>query len=159
MRVYVIRHAAAASREEYDSDFDRPLTKKGIATMKLVAARLASAGIRPERIFTSPLIRAVETAEIVAEALEEKVPVEECDELATGSAADVVSLLADTGLDEVAVVGHEPQLGEVVALMVAGNTDEIVDMKKASVACVDFDGSAAAGQGVLAWHVIPKILK
>ena len=58
-----------------------------------------------------------------------------------------------------AIVGHEPQLGEVVSLMVVESDEPVVDMKKASVACIDFEGPVVAGQGVVAWHLVPQVVE
>jgi phosphohistidine phosphatase len=160
MKVYVIRHAAAADEADYDRDEERPLTKSGKATMKSVARLLTELAIAPGRIYTSPLLRARETADITAKALGKGGPVEEAGQLAPGHApVEVVSMLAESGLDEAAVVGHEPQLGKLVSLMVAGSDTPVVDMRKASVACVEFDGPAAAGGGVVAWHIVPEIAR
>lgn len=160
MRVYVIRHAAAAQRGAYANDNDRPLTGDGIARMKRVAKGLAALGIKPEPIYTSPLVRAKETAQIVAKALGGGAALEEADVLRPGvGASEVVTFLAKAKGDEAAIVGHEPQLGEVVALMVTGKTAPIVDMKKAAACAVDFEGAPAAGKGVIAWHAVPAVFE
>lgn len=160
MKIYVIRHAASADEADYDRDEERPLTKPGKATMKSVSRLLVELAIAPGRIYTSPLVRARETADIVAKALGKGASVKEARELAPGRAAvEVVEMLADSGLDEAAVVGHEPQLGRLVSLLVTGADAPVVGMRKSSVACIEFDGPAAAGGGVLAWHITPEIAR
>ena len=160
MIVYVVRHAAAAERGAGKPDAERPLTQEGIARMKAVARGLCKVGIAPAVIYTSPLVRARQTADILAKALGKDWEATDCEALAPGhTALEVIEFLAKEGGDEAAIVGHEPQLGEVVALMVTGRPKETVDMKKASVACVQFDGRPAAGGGVILWHIVPSIIE
>jgi phosphohistidine phosphatase len=128
--------------------------------MKRVARGLCQIGIAPHVVYTSPLVRARETADILAKALGSGAAVCDCDELAPGhSPKDVLDFLRKQDSAEVAVVGHEPQLGDLVALMITGATKAVVDMKKASAACVEFEAKPAAGRGVLAWHVVPEVIE
>jgi phosphohistidine phosphatase len=160
MIVYVIRHAAAAERGALGSDAERPLTKEGVARMKTVAGALCAIGATPSVIYTSPLVRARQTADIFAKALTGDRPIKECEVLRPGhSPAEVVEFLAKECAGDVAVVGHEPQLGDLVALMVTGRTKEVVDMKKASACCVEFDNRPAAGKGHIVWHLVPGIIE
>jgi len=159
MRVYVIRHAAAGQAGDYPNDEERPLTRKGIDCMKVVAKGLAKIGVAPKKIYTSPLVRAKQTAEIVRKAVGKSADFEERDELKPGHApAEVIAFLTDEGIEEAAIVGHEPQLGELVSLMVVESDEPVLDMKKASVACIDFEGPAEPGQGVVAWHLTPAVV-
>ena len=158
MTVYVIRHAAAELAHP-SGDAARRLTPDGVKRMKKVARALSSIGVRPEIIYTSPLARARETAEIVASALGET-DVVECEHLAPGHApASVIDFLRHAKCRSAAVVGHEPQLGELVALMLCGSSRSVVDMKKASVACVEFDGPVGPSKGLLSWHLVPSIVE
>ncbi|MHC4713563.1 MAG: phosphohistidine phosphatase SixA [Planctomycetota bacterium] len=158
MNVYVVRHAAAAPRGDYASDAERPLTEKGVADVELVAAALVSAGVELDAVYASPFVRARQTGDIIAAAT--GCPVSLTDGLASGhSAKEVVAVLADLPGESVAIVGHAPQLDEVVALLVTGKSRAVVDMKKGAVACVEFEGKVRAGKGVLAWHVVPKLVK
>ncbi len=160
MRIYVVRHAAAGQPGSYTNDEERPLTDKGVAQMRLVARGLAALEIDPRAVFSSPLVRARQTADILARALGKKTRVAEADVLAPGHApAEVVEFLAEEDVDEIAIVGHEPQLGNVVSLMVAGSDEPVVDMKKAAVACVEFEGKVEPGQGCVAWHLVPSVIE
>jgi len=159
MLVYVVRHSTAAAREAFERDDDRPLTEDGIKKMKAVAKGLCAMGAAPDTVYTSPLVRARQTAEILVKALAGGPVVEDYRALVPGRAArDVMGFLAKQKAKTVAVVGHEPQLGELVSLMVTGGTDETVDMKKAAVSCVEFEGAPAAGEGILLWHIVPSIV-
>lgn len=159
MLVYVVRHAEAAPREDYPRDEDRPLTERGRVLIGTVAEALEALGASPSPVYTSPLVRARETAEIVASRLG-GARVDEVEALAGGhEAREVIDFLAGVRFTEVAVVGHAPQLDEVVSLMIAGSCDKTVDISKASVACVAFDGEVRAGRGVLKWHLVPKVVE
>ncbi len=158
MKVYVVRHAAAAPRGDYAVDAERPLTEGGVADVELIAAALVSAGIEIDAVYSSTFVRARQTGDIIAAAM--GCPVSLTDQLASGhSAREVVAALADFPEANVALVGHAPQLDEVVALLVTGKSRAVVDMKKGAVACVEFEGSARSGKGLLAWHLVPKLVK
>lgn len=159
MLVYVVRHGTAGERGDYDDDFKRPLTRDGAARFKTVARALADIGIMPEKIFTSAYLRARETADMLAHAIHREV-VEDRKELDVGHAPeDVLDLLCDAQLGEVALVGHEPQLGHVISLMVAGAQTDIVDLKKSSVTAIEFEGRCGAGKGVILWHLVPSVIE
>ncbi len=160
MLVFVIRHAAAATSGSFARDCERPLTNDGIERMKRVAKGLKKIGVEVQSVFSSPFVRARETAEIVAKEIMAKPQVTECAELAGGRGAkEALGFIAKTNAEQIAVVGHEPQLGDLVSLMVAGNSKTIVDMKKASVSCVECEGKAAAGEGILLWHLVPSVVE
>lgn len=159
MLVYVVRHAEAAPKQDYPRDEDRPLTKTGAARTKTVAEALEALGASPSTVYTSPLVRARQTAEIIATQLG-GARLDEVEALGSGhEAREVIEFLAGVDVDEAAVVGHAPQLDEVVSLMISGSLDKTVDMSKASVACVRFDEEVREGRGVLKWHLVPKVVE
>jgi len=159
MLVYVVRHSTAAAREAFQRDDDRPLTDDGIKKMKMVAKALRATKPGIEVLYTSPLVRARQTADVLVKVLAKGVTREDCSALAPGHPArDVIRFLAKEKAGTVAVVGHEPQLGQLVSLMVTARTQVVVDMKKAAVSCVEFDGAPAAGEGVLLWHIVPSVV-
>jgi len=161
MRLVLMRHADAGDADpaRWPGDRERPLTDVGRREHARVAAALHRMGVTFDRILTSPLARARETAEIVASALGET-DVVECEHLAPGHApASVIDFLKHAKCRSAAVVGHEPQLGELVALMLCGSSRSVVDMKKASVACVEFDGPIGPSKGLLSWHLVPSIVE
>lgn len=157
MIVHVIRHGAAEASNP-GGDPERRLTAEGIERMKHVAKALEKAGAAPKVILTSPLVRARETAEIAAKALE--CGTEDCAQLAPShSADDVIEALAGRKESEIALVGHEPQLGNMVGLMVTGIARQVVDMKKAAATRIDFDGPPRRAGGVIVWHLIPAVVE
>lgn len=117
MKLILVRHAAAMERSEDIPEEQRYLTAEGRAFLRKTARTMLRNGVEPSLILTSPLTRAVQTADILAETLSFIGPVILRNELAPGF--DLVSLrklLADyPQVDELVVVGHEPDLGAIVS--------------------------------------------
>ena len=159
MRLLIIRHAAAvASGTPGIADDDRPLTPKGKARFRAAAKGLARIVARPDVLLTSPLPRARETAEIAARAFERLEPRIE-PALASGRVDQIVAALATTPRDAtVAVVGHEPVLGALLARLVGAPLGEAFAFKKGGAALVDLPAGPLAG-GRLIWFVKPRILR
>jgi phosphohistidine phosphatase len=139
-RVYLVRHAKA-EKEHPDGDGARRLTAEGRERFRRLLSGL-SGSLAVARILTSPLARARETAELLAAAT--GAPVEEEEALASGrsSGRDLLALARGAG-DGAALVGHNPELAEAVALA-AGRGEEV---KPGAVAAVDF----RPGGPALAW--------
>jgi phosphohistidine phosphatase len=155
MIVYFIRHGIAEEAEAWrGSDAERPLTEKGRGRMSIIAACLADLGIEPDAILTSPLVRARQTAEIIAKRLRGKA--EDDERLAGGFDLERLGAILEerAGADSLMLVGHEPTMSAVIGHAV-GDAD--VEMKKGAVACVEFSDSASP-RGRLLWLVPPKIL-
>jgi len=115
VRLYLVRHAEAASGEPDDL---RPLTAAGRETARALGARLAAEGARPEAVLSSPLLRARETAAELCRALG---CTSEADErLAPGATADDVRAAVESRGEEVIVVGHQPDCGEIAAALSGG---------------------------------------
>jgi phosphohistidine phosphatase len=117
MDLYVIRHAVAEPRREDLPDADRALTDKGRSRFTRGVRGMGRLGIRFERVLHSPWRRAMETAELL-------VPLLDGTSRVTNLLAESPTgrLLEELGGDAVAVVGHEPWLGELVAWLVIGDT-------------------------------------
>jgi phosphohistidine phosphatase len=115
VRLFLVRHAEAASGEPDDL---RPLTAAGRETARALGARLAAEGARPDAVLSSPLLRARETAAELCRALGCK---SEADErLAPGATADDVRAAVAGRGDEVVVIGHQPDCGEIAAELSGG---------------------------------------
>ncbi len=119
MRLYVVRHAEAVDARPGLTEFDRYLTADGRRGFRKTADRLVEQGGRPEVILTSPLVRAVQTAEILAERMDFEGPVAAWSGLAPGCGwKEWEEILAANGsVSELAVVGHEPDMGTLVATL------------------------------------------
>jgi phosphohistidine phosphatase len=156
----LVRHGLAGERgPQWPDDRLRPLTAEGRAKMKAAAAGLATL-IAPQLILTSPLVRAAQTAEIVADALP-GVPVRTCDALANGDHAALLAEAAAAGDGALVVaVGHEPSISEALSWLLTGDASAATfDVKKGAAALVTFAGAPAAGAGTLEWLLPPKTLR
>jgi phosphohistidine phosphatase len=158
MHLYLIRHAAAASLDEagVEGDAERPLTEAGRKQCPRVAQALRRLGVKLEYLLTSPLLRAKQTAEGIVGAWGEGAPaVTLCEELAPGNKKrKLVREVLALGAESVALVGHNPDLSELVGWLI-GDKGVSIDLAKAGVACIEFQGSPGKGSGTLAWMVNP----
>lgn len=142
MRLYLVRHGIAVSRQDpaCPPDPERPLTPKGLARTKEVARGLAELGVHPRVMITSPLLRAVQTAEIFCEGLD--FPVSKLRRSETLVPACKPGLLfaelARAKSTEVMCFGHAPNLDDVIALA-AGRGNPFTALKKAGVAILELE--------------------
>lgn len=157
MRLYFLRHGIAAERDAWQGDdFDRPLTDEGRKRMAREAKTIAQLGLDLDAIITSPLVRAVQTAEIVAEALRmPKAPVADERLGPDFDTRQLAAIQADHPEDgAIMLVGHEPTMSETIGRLIGAAR---VDLKKGALACVELpDGSSSAGE--LLWLAPPKLL-
>jgi len=121
VKLYLVRHAEAIERSATTPDGSRFLTTKGRVSFRKIARRARKAGAAPGVIFTSPLLRSVQTAEILAERLKHKGEVVVAGELSPGFDLRALrALLAGAGNPaEAAFVGHEPDLGGIAAALMS----------------------------------------
>lgn len=161
MDLYVIRHADAAPLGEggITRDSDRPLTKKGEEQAKRLATGFQNQGIRLGMVLTSPLVRARQTAEGMLQAWPNPAPeLRVCEELAPGGKRRKLSrFLRELGSNPVALVGHQPDLGEFVAWLIGSKKAEL-DLAKGGIAFVLCEREPGKGRGRLAWLVTPEWL-
>ncbi|MGE3077290.1 MAG: phosphohistidine phosphatase SixA [Dehalococcoidia bacterium] len=157
MQLCLIRHAIAVERDEFDGpDAKRPLTADGRQRMREAAEGLSTL-FRPEVILTSPLLRAQQTAEIVAKAC--AAPIQVLDALGTGEHREVLAECAALGKSRVALVGHEPWMGELLSLILTGSEQGmLVVFKKGAAALVDVE-TPGWGLGHLEWMMQPGALR
>ena len=138
MELYLIRHGIAADREAYANDEERPLTDKGRQKTDKVAKQLRQKGLHFDLILTSPLVRARETAAILLD-VGLSSQVEEFTSLAPdGDINTWVSWLKEWQQNAksdrcIALVGHQPDLGNWAETLVWGEAKEKLVLKKAGV--------------------------
>jgi phosphohistidine phosphatase len=157
--LYLIRHAIAEERgEAWSDDTKRPLSSVGIARMRKSAVGLARL-CEIDVVLTSPLVRAKQTAEIVANAFTPRLPMVIAESLAPGGTYRAVleDLEKQSRRSSIALVGHEPGIGELAARLIGSRHP--LQFKKGAVCRVDVETLPPAGSGALAWFVTPGILR
>jgi phosphohistidine phosphatase len=160
MQVWLIRHAVAAEREEFNGpDEARPLTAKGERQFRSFIDWLVEQTTTPSVIVTSPLVRAAQTAEIARKGLGlKKKDVSESQILSPGAEPQALVELARQSspsiVSTVALVGHEPDLSRAVSAFIGGGE---IAFGKGFVAAIDFPEEPALGAGRLCWFVGPKL--
>lgn len=160
---YIMRHGIAVTRSSagFPDDAKRPLTPEGKEKMRQISAGLKRAGFDPDWIVSSPLVRAVETAEIVGETLGSNVPLEFCDALRPGGSAEaLIAFLAKRpNRKRVLVVGHEPDLGEMAARLVGAGLHANLPFKKGGCCLITFDSFPPKSPGRLVWWLTPRLMR
>jgi phosphohistidine phosphatase len=159
--LYIVRHGIAVGHGAPGiPDDERPLTSKGEKRMREIARGLRRLDLKLDRIVTSPLPRARATAEIVAGVLDAESILETASALQVGaSAATIQKWLRGRTEDRVMIVGHNPALSDLVALLVTGATHPLFcNLKKGGVAALR---KAAAGPDRydLVWLATPRLIR
>jgi phosphohistidine phosphatase len=158
--LYLIRHGVAAERgDDYPDDSKRPLTNRGIARLRKEAKALDALGVEFDQIVTSPLVRTRQTADVLAESMKSKPPVSTADALApAGTPAAVIQELGKhMRKGRIALVGHEPNLGELAGRLIGARAP--LEFKKGAVCRIDFEVLPPKGVGHLRWFVTPRMLR
>jgi phosphohistidine phosphatase len=160
LELYLIRHGVAAERgSDYPDDSKRPLTSDGISRLRKEAKALAELDVDFDQIIASPLVRTKQTADIFAQALPSHPTVVLSDALAPAGTPSAVfqELGKHMRRARIALVGHEPNLGELAARLIGARTP--IEFKKGAICRIDFEVFPPKGTGVLRWFVTPKILR
>lgn len=164
MHLLVIRHAIAEDRDAYAatgaSDDERPLTSFGKRRMRRNAEGLRRAVPQIDLLAASPLVRAQQTARILATEYG-VTEIETVESLAPDRhPRELMTWLAKQSPDAtVAVVGHEPHVGRLVSWCLAGVDDSAVTFKKGGAALIEFAMKPAARKGRLHWLLTPAQLR
>ena len=160
LELYLIRHGVAAERgSDYPDDSKRPLTSDGISRLRKQAKALAQLDVEFDQIIASPLVRTKQTADIFAQALPSSPPVVLSDSLAPAGTPSAVfqELGKHMRRARIALVGHEPNLGELAARLIGARTP--IEFKKGAICRIDFEVFPPKGTGTLRWFVTPKMLR
>ena len=161
MDLLVLRHGEAGRRPNLaTSDFKRSLTVEGKREIVEISNGLKALDIELDYIFTSPLLRAKQTAEIVAKSLKYKNKIEELGSLKPeGNRLEFYSALSKLKQDSIVlVVGHEPYLSEMMGEAISKSECRI-DLKKAGLARMRVLQTLPKVKGELRWLLTPKQLK
>ncbi|MGZ8386125.1 MAG: SixA phosphatase family protein [Nitrospira sp.] len=162
MDCILIRHGIAVEPDEWEgAEENRPLTEKGKKRVKQAAVGLAALECKPTHLFTSPFVRAYDTARILRTVVCPVLKVETREELAVGAKPEQLVVLLNTlpSNSVVVCVGHEPQLGEAVSLLLCGKAFPNFPLKKAGAACIEAEGNIKPGQARLRWWLPPMQLR
>lgn len=152
MRLYFLRHGDADWPNWDRPDDERPLTERGKKEMRKVAKFLRALDISLDDILSSPLVRARQTADIVADRF--KLHVREQEALAGGfNVSRLKELVQNYPVDNLMIVGHEPSFSSVIGELTGGDCK----LSKGGLALVDLDEKQMKGR--LLWLFPPKIAK
>ncbi len=159
MVVYFVRHGIAEEGASMDDDLRR-LSEDGRARTVQVGRGLRAIGCEPELMACSPLARAEETAEILADQLRVSLPPSPLPCLRPGgNFAEFMSWLEQLDVGSVMVVGHMPDIAEFAQRCMTGRILFSMTFKKAAACCVEFEEEPAAGRGRLEWLMQPGQLR
>jgi phosphohistidine phosphatase len=165
VKVLVVRHAIALDKAEAQRvgmpDSERPLTREGRERMKAVARGLGKRVPDVSVIFTSPWLRATETAELLRRRYSEIGWVQSEALLPGAEPSALASALSEHGYDGVlAVVGHEPHLSGWVSWCLTGDTRPILELRKGGACLLRFPTDVVApAQAQLLWLTTPGIAR
>jgi phosphohistidine phosphatase len=160
LELYLIRHGIAAERgPDYPDDSKRPLTGKGMAALRKSAKGLSELEISFDLIITSPLVRTKQTAEIFSELLHGKPAVVQSDALAPAGtpAAVIQEVVKHARKPRIALVGHEPNIGELTARLIGARSP--IEFKKGAICRIDFAVLPPKSLGQLRWFLPPRLLR
>jgi phosphohistidine phosphatase len=162
LNLYFIRHAVAHKRDadRWPDDARRPLTPEGEERFRRAAGGILRLVPDVGAVLSSPFVRAWRTAEI----LEQRgwpAPIS-CEELEPNypphEVLDAFARYPDA--ESVAIVGHRPQLHELVSYLLTGDAEGArVQIKKGGAVCLSFDSMPGPGMGYLEWLLTPKALR
>ncbi|MCU1259106.1 MAG: putative phosphohistidine phosphatase, SixA [Bryobacterales bacterium] len=158
MQVYILRHGIAEGHTARRRDSDRALTNEGTKKLASVLKVAGKAGVAPSLILTSPYVRARQTAEMAAEALNCPKPPLDIDSLVPHSSPQAVwNDVRDHRTEEALLLaGHEPLLSQVVGYFLAVPALQF-DFKKGALVAMTIDNFRGEPHGVLQWILTPRL--
>lgn len=159
IKLYLIRHARAEARSDRWPDDDvRPLSDDGRERFRAAVRGLERLGVSFDYVVSSPLVRASQTAALL-EPLARHADTATLDALRPGRRPTVAlrALASIEGVGRMAVVGHEPGLGALLACLLGASRP--VPFRKGAVACLDVPRLSLAAAGTLRWFAPPSVLR
>ena len=162
-QLFIMRHGIATDRSgRYASnDAKRPLTPRGRKRTEQIATGLLSLGYGFDWIVTSPLVRARETAEIVASSTRKDTPLDQCPALRPGGSYDDLLSFLDKKPNSrrVLLVGHEPDLSTMASRLIGAGPAANLIFKKGGCCLIHCDASPSQSAGRLVWWLTPRLLR
>jgi len=164
MNLYILRHGIAVERGDpgFKTDADRPLLPKGRRQLGQIAAALRNMDVNFELILSSPFLRARQTAEIVARSFKAKKRLAFSDALTPdGDPKVLIRQLNELAPapENVLLVGHEPYLSRLVALLISGGETAGLELKKGGLCKLEAEALRSGRCATLAWLLTPKQMK
>lgn len=161
MNLYLLRHGIAVdpSVPDFAKDAERPLTPKGRRRLLQITQAMMALKISFDVILSSPYVRAAQTAEIVAKSLKRRKQLRFTEELMPGGNPKLlIQLITELRPrpKNILLVGHEPYLGKLIALLTAGNTSMEIDVKKGSLCKLETDTLSYARCATLVSLLAPR---
>ena len=164
MELLIIRHAIAEDRALFATrnpdDDQRPLTTRGIQRMRKATSGLTRLLPELDHLASSPLTRAAQTADLLAERYPRARRVT-LPELAPGGDRDALAerLASHDNGDRIALIGHEPDLSELIAWLCCGSEFGFLHFKKGAAALLNLVGRPGTAGAELQWALTPKQLR
>ncbi|MBZ5672527.1 MAG: histidine phosphatase family protein [Acidobacteriia bacterium] len=161
--LYLMRHGIAGKPvgATFGQDFRRPLTAEGAEKVRKIGEGLKRLGVKPDWIVTSPLVRSLQTADLLATILSPVFPVSTSDSLRPGCSAEgFIPLLADhPKRKKVLAVGHEPDLSQLAARLIGSDAAGRFSLKKGGCCLISLSKVPPTSFGQLVCWVTPRILR
>ncbi len=160
IHLYLLRHAIAEERGSAWPDDDvRPLSREGIRKFKQASRGLARALPKVDTLLTSPLVRAYQTAEILAHALPAAPKIVPFEALRPDTAPSdaIAALRARSAKGSVVLVGHDPMLSELASALL--HLQGPLEFKKGAAMAIVSRGLGTRGPARLDWYLTPKLLR
>jgi len=158
MQIYILRHGEAESREARKPDSKRALTAVGKSDVRRVLRQARRSGLDPEHVFSSPLLRAQQTAAVAAKLFGKK-NVVGTKSLLPAAKPEVMwkELGALRNVEQVLLAGHEPHLSHLIRFLLEAAI--AVDLKKGALVRIDCASLLGPPRGVLKWILTPRLVR
>ena len=151
MKLYFMRHGKAEEKKPGISDEERKLTEEGKREVEFMVRSIA---LDPEVIYTSPLLRSIQTAEIVAQLLGAKLIVTEALHPSSASLSEIRKLLVP-GMSSALFVGHSPSIENIIRDMTGGCRVSLDPAAIAAIEVIDVETLT----GVIKWIATPRMFR
>jgi phosphohistidine phosphatase len=158
MTIYLLRHGIAETAGPGGGDAARALTDEGRRKLRAVLKLAREAGVKPDRLLTSPLVRAVQTAELAGESLGCETRPVRTGALEPAGDLDQVWRVIRSHKDagSLLLAGHEPQFSQLAAYLL-GAPEALIDFKKGALVAIEIEQFGPHPRGVLRWMLTPKL--
>lgn len=161
MNLYLVRHGDALPRGgSIATDAERPLSAQGEGDARRAGLLLSRVDPAIRLVLTSPVVRAVNTGRLIAEAFVGHPDVVPSERLRAGSRIDtMVQEILAAERESLVVVGHQPDLGNLIAWLVADQGPAALILPPGTVACIGMQSDAVHPRASLRWLIPPDLIR